>query len=80
MGWHDEKSHANNYVPKTQDNAGKYENSGTLQLQLDNEMKKTINTLTGVMGDATDEYEPDFKGAERWDLKILSTLRHSYFL
>ena len=37
-------------------------NSGTLQLQLDDEMKKALKTLTGGMGDASDEYEPDFWG------------------
>ena len=35
-------------------------NGGTPQLQLDNDMNKALNTLTGGMGDATDEYEPDF--------------------
>ena len=59
-GWHEEKSHDDNYVPKPRDNTRKRENSGTLQLQLDNDMKKSLNTLTGGMGDATDEYEPDF--------------------
>ena len=32
------------------------------------------------MGDTKDEYEPDFWGAERRDLNIMSTLGHSYFL
>ena len=38
----------------------KHENSGTPQLQLDDDMKKALNTLTGGMGDATDVYEPYF--------------------
>ena len=59
-GWHEEKNHNDNYVPKPQDNACKYENSRTLQLQLDDDMKKALNTLTGGMGDVTDAYEPDF--------------------
>ena len=59
-GWHDEKIHDDNYIPKPQDNAYKRENSGNPQLQLDDDMKKALNTLTGGMGDATDEYEPDF--------------------
>ena len=59
-GWNDEKSHDDNYVPKPQDNARKRENRGTPKLQLDDDMKKALNTLTGGMGDATDEYEPDF--------------------
>ena len=37
-----------------------HENSGTLQLQLDNDVKKALYTLTGGTGDATDAYEPDF--------------------
>ena len=59
-GWHKEKIHENNYIPKPRDNAHKRENSGTLQLQLENEIKKALNTLTGGMGDATDEYETGF--------------------
>ena len=58
--WHDEKSHNDNYVPKPRDNTCKLENCVTLQLQLDDDMKKALNTLTGGMGDATYEYEPDF--------------------
>ena len=61
-GWHEEKRHEDNYVPKPQDNTHKRKNSGTLQLQLADDMKKALNTLTGGMGDATDEYEPDFRG------------------
>ena len=53
-GWHEEKSHDNNYVPKPRDNVSKRENSGTPQLQLDDDTKKSLNTLTGVMRDATD--------------------------
>ena len=59
-GCHDEKNHDINYVPKQRDNARKHENSGNLQLQLDNDMKKDLSTLTGGMGDVTDAYEPDF--------------------
>ena len=59
-GWHEEKNHDDNYVPKQQDNARKHENSGTPQLQLGNDMKEALNTLTGGMGDATDASEPDF--------------------
>ena len=59
-GWHEEKNHDNNYVPKPRDNSQKREHGGTPQLQLDNEMKKALNTLTRGMGDVTDEYEPDF--------------------
>ena len=59
-GWHDEKSHDDNYVPKPRDNARKRDNRGTQQLQLDYYMKKALNTLTGGMGDVTDEYEPGF--------------------
>ena len=54
LGWHEEKSHGDNYVPKPRDNARKSENSGTPQFQLDNDMKKALNTLTGGMVDATD--------------------------
>ena len=79
-GWHEEKNHDSNYAPKPQDNARKHENSKTLQLQLNYEMKKALNTLTGGMGDATDVNEPDFWGDERRDLKIISTLGNSYFL
>ena len=57
---HDEKSHDNNYVPKPRDNARKRKNSGTPQLQLDDDMKKALNKLTGGMGNVTDTYEPDF--------------------
>ena len=39
-GWHEGKSHADNYVPKPRDNARKRKNSGTPQIQLDNDMKK----------------------------------------
>ena len=59
-GWHEEKSHDNNCVLKPRDNARKRKNSGTPQLQLDDDIKKALNTLTGGMGDATDEYKPDF--------------------
>ena len=58
--WHEEKSHDDNNVPKLKDNARKHENSGTLQLQLDDDMKKALNTITGGMRDGTEEYEPDF--------------------
>ena len=58
-GWHEKKSHDDNYIPKPRGNARKRENSITLQLQLGNDMKKALNTLTGGMGDATAEYEPD---------------------
>ena len=58
--WHEEKSHDNNYVPKPRDNTRKRENGGTPQLQLDNDMKKALNTLIGRMGDTTDVYKPDF--------------------
>ena len=59
-GWYEEKSHDDNYVPKPRDNARKRKNSGTPQLQLCDDMKKSLNTLTGGMVDATDEYETDF--------------------
>ena len=59
-GWHEEKNNQDNYVSKPQDNSGKRESGGTLQLQLENDMKKALNTITGGMGDATDEYEPGF--------------------
>ena len=59
-GWHEEKSHENNYVPKPRDNARKRKNNRTPQLQLDNDTKEALKTLTVGMGDATDEYEPDF--------------------
>ena len=59
-GWHEQKNHDDDYVPKQQDNAHKHENSRTPQLQLDDDMKKSLNTLTGRMGDATDASEPDF--------------------
>ena len=58
--WHEEKNHDDNYVPKPPFNARKHKNSVTPQLQLDNDMKKALNTLTGGMGDATDVYKPDF--------------------
>ena len=61
-GWHEENNHDNNYVPKPGDNSHKRENGGTPQLQLNDDMKKALNTLTGGMGDATDEYDPDFRG------------------
>ena len=57
---HEEKSHEDNYVPKPRDNTRKCKNSGIPQLQLDDDMKNSLNTLTGVMGDATDEYKPGF--------------------
>ena len=59
-GWHEEKNHHENYVPKQRDNARKHENSGTPQLQLDNAMKKDLNTLAEVIGDSTDASEPGF--------------------
>ena len=59
-GWHEEKSHDNNYVPKPRDSASKRENSRTPQLQFDDDMKNALNTLTGGMGDAADEHGPDF--------------------
>ena len=59
-GQHDEKSHDNNYVPKPRDYARKRKNSGTPQLQLDDDMKKALNTVTGGMVDAAYEYRPDF--------------------
>ena len=59
-GWHEKKNHDNNYVPKPQDNSRKRENGGTPQLQINDDMKQALNTLTGEMGGATDEYEPDF--------------------
>ena len=34
--------------------------SGTPLLQLNDDMKKALHTLTGGMGDATDVYEPNF--------------------
>ena len=58
--WNEEKNHIDNYVPKPPYNARKHKNSGTPQLQLDDDMKRSLNTLTGVMGDATDVYEPGF--------------------
>ena len=58
--WHEEKNHDNNYVPKSRENSRKCEKGGSLQLQLGNDMKKALNTLTGGMVYATDEYEPDF--------------------
>ena len=68
-------SHDNNNIPKLRDNTRKCKNSGTPQLQLNDDMKKDLNTLTGGTGDATDEYEPDFKGDKRRDLNIMSTLQ-----
>ena len=59
-GWNEDKSHDDNYVPKPRDNVRKRENSGNPQLQLHNDTKKALNTITGGMEDATDEYEPDF--------------------
>ena len=59
-GWHEENNHDDNYVPKPRDNALKHKNSGTPQLQLDDDMKNSLDTLTGGMGDATDGSEPDF--------------------
>ena len=58
LGFHEEKSHDNNYVPKPRDNSRKCENVRNPQLQLDNDMKNFLNALTGGMGGATDEYEP----------------------
>ena len=52
-GWHDQNSHEDNYFPKPRDNARKRENRGTLQVQIDDDMKKALNTLTGGIGDAT---------------------------
>ena len=59
-GWHEEKSHGNIFAPKQQDNSWKRKNGRTPQLQLDSDMKKALNTLTGRMVDVTDAYEPDF--------------------
>ena len=59
-GWYEEKNHDNNYVPTQRYNARKHESSGTPQLQLSDDMKKALNTLTGGMGDATDESKPEF--------------------
>ena len=79
-GWHEQKNQDDNYVPKPRDSSRKRENGGTLQLQLENDTKKALNTLTGGMRYATDEYEPDFQGAERQDLNIMIILGNSYFL
>ena len=49
LGWHEDKNHDDNYIPKPPFNARKHENSGTPQLQLDDYMKKALNTLTGGM-------------------------------
>ena len=49
LGWHEEKDHDNNYVPKPRDKSRKRENGGTPQLQLDDDMKKALNTLMGGM-------------------------------
>ena len=59
-GWHEEKNHDDNYVPKPRDNAYKHENSEPPQLQLNDDMKKALNTLTGGMVNVTNVYEPDF--------------------
>ena len=59
-GWHEEKNHDDNNVPKPSLNKRKHENSKTPQLQIDNDMKKALNKLTGGMGDATDLNEPSF--------------------
>ena len=59
-GWHDEKNHIGNYVPKAPYNARKHKNSGNTQIQIDDDMKKALNTLTGGMGDATDASEKNF--------------------
>ena len=59
-GWHDEKNHIDNCVPKVPYNKHKHEYSGNPQLQLNDDMKKSLNTLTGGMGDATDASEQDF--------------------
>ena len=58
--WYEEKNHDDNYVPKLRENACKHVNIGTPQIQLNDDMKKSLNTLTGVMGDATDAHEPNF--------------------
>ena len=63
-GWHEENNHDDNYVPKQRDNARTHKNSRTPQLQLDDDMKNALNTLTGGMGDATDASEPDFRGTK----------------
>ena len=59
-GWHEEKNHNDNYVSKQRDNERKHENIRNPQLQLDDDMKKALNTLTRVMGDATDASKPYF--------------------
>ena len=59
-GWYEKKNHDDNYVPKPRDNSRKRKNGGTPQHQLGDDMKKALNTLTGGMGDVTDEYEPGF--------------------
>ena len=59
-GWYEERIHDKNHVPKPRDNSRKRENSGTPQLQLDNDTKKSLETHTGGMVDVTDEYELDF--------------------
>ena len=59
-GWHEEKNHNDNYILKPRDNAPKHVKSCSMQLQLDDDIKKALNTLTGVMGDTTDASEPDF--------------------
>ena len=78
-GWHEEKNHNDNYVPKQRDNAHKHKNSRIPQLQLDDDMKKALNTLIGGMGDTTDASKPDFYRAERQYLNIMSTLGNSSF-
>ena len=79
-GWHEEKNHDGNYVPKQQDNARKHENRETPQLQLEDDMKKALITLTRGMGDETNASETDFQRAERRDLNIIGTLGNSYSL
>ena len=59
-GWHEEKKHDDIYVPKQKYNARKHENSRTPHFQLDDDMKKALNTLTRGMGDGTDASELDF--------------------
>ena len=44
--WHEEKNHIDNYVPKAPYKTHKHENSGTPQLQLADDMKKALNTLS----------------------------------
>ena len=65
-----------------QNHATTHANAKTAELRNLNStitLKMALNTHTGGMGDATDEYEPDFKGAKRRDVNIMSTLGNSYF-